>query len=196
MKLFVLAAPLGLLLASGAIAQTTTEGTADATTGGETSTMQSGSMTYGADWSDAVGRAFYSDAERTQLRTPDEIVASWPSLSQEDRDKVLGECTRFKTDSNATSLTDGSSDATAGSDTATSGDASTDAGSDTGAAASGAATSGATSGAASGAASGTATGDATVGADATTGTATANTGGGVTYDMNAMMVICPAIENL
>ncbi|MDP3262885.1 MAG: hypothetical protein Q8M59_07955 [Tabrizicola sp.] len=178
MKLFVLAAPLGILLASGAIAQTTTEGatgaTTGATTGGETSTMQSGSMTYGADWSDAVSSAFHSDAERTQLRTPDEIVASWRSLSQEDRDKILGECTRFKTDSNATSLTDGSSDATAGSDTSTSGDAATDTGADADAA----------------------TGDATAGADATTGTATDNTGGGVTYDMNAMMVICPAIENL
>ena len=183
MKLFVLAAPLGLLLASGAIAQTTTEGTADATTGGETSTMQSGSMTYGADWSDAISGTFYSDAERTKLRTADEIVASWPSLSQEDRDKVLGECTRFKTDSNATSLTDGSSDATAGTETSTSGETSTG-------------TAGADAGADAGTTSGAATGDATAGAAATSGTATDNTGGGVTYDMNAMMVICPAIENL
>lgn len=195
MKLFVLAAPLGLLLASGAIAQTTTEGTADATTGGETSTMQSGSMTYGADWSDAISGTFYSDAERTKLRTADEIVASWPSLSQEDRDKVLGECTRFKTDSNATSLTNGSSDATAGTETSTSGETSTGtAGADTGADAGAAA--GADAGADAGTTSGAATGDATAGAAATSGTATDNTGGGVTYDMNAMMVICPAIENL
>ncbi len=170
MKHLLLAAPLGLLLVSGAFAQTT-EGATDGATGGETSTMQSGSLTYGMDWSDSVGSAFYNDAERTMLRSTDEIAQQWPSLAQEDRDKVLAECARFKTDSNATDLTDGSSDATAGTgmdsiagtatgDTATTGTATT--GTDTG----------------------TATG---------TGTGTGMTAG---YDLNAMMVICPAVENL
>jgi hypothetical protein len=215
MKHLLLAAPLGVLLASGAFAQTSTtegvtegatEGATDGmtesmtngTTGGETSTMNSGSMTYGTTWSDDAANAFYSDPERKTLRTTDEITQQWPSLSQEDRDIILVECARFKADTNATNLTDGSSDATAGTgmdstadagtagtgtaDTATTGTATTETATDTDTAGTG--TAGAT-------ADTTTTGTATTGTDTGTGAAVI-----VGYDMNAMMVICPAVENL
>ncbi len=61
--------------------------------------------TYGSTWSRSTGAMFYSDPEMTTMRTPDEVSTSWSTLSQEDRDAVMAECVRYRTESGTTAAT-------------------------------------------------------------------------------------------
>jgi hypothetical protein len=94
MKSYLLTLPVAALMCGAAFAETAT--TATGTTGD----------TYGSTWSRSTGAMFYSDPEMTTMRTPDEISSSWSTLSQEDRDAVMAECTRYRTDTGTTAATD------------------------------------------------------------------------------------------
>jgi predicted Fe-S protein YdhL (DUF1289 family) len=109
MKRYLLAVPVAVLMSGVAFAQTT-ETTAETAGSGTTSN-------YGTNWSQSIGSTFYSDPEMTTMRTPEEISTGWTSMTQEDRDAVLAECSRFRTDTGADASTDTS--AAAGTETAT-----------------------------------------------------------------------------
>jgi predicted Fe-S protein YdhL (DUF1289 family) len=175
MKKFIIAAPLALLLGSVAIAQTSN----DTSTGPATGDGGMDSSSYGNNWSQSIGSTFFSDPERTTMRTSEEITSGWQSLSQEDRDLVIAECERYTTESAAIGA-DGSNLNTSGTDDTSSGESATTEGATDSASAEGGADTGDTTG--------PATGDSVVAGDSVS---TA-----VGYDMNAMGSICPTVQGL
>lgn len=96
MKRYLLTAPVAALMCGAVFAQTSVTLTDKAA---------ASDGTYGTTWSGSTGAMFYSDAEMTKMRTPEEVGARWSALSQEDRDAVLAECTRYRTDSGTTAAT-------------------------------------------------------------------------------------------
>lgn len=105
MKSYLLALPVAALMCGAAFAQTS-----DTATG----------STYGTTWSETTGSMFYSDPEMTTMRTPEEISTGWSTMSQEDRDSVLAECARYRTDSGTTAAAGtGTADAGAAATTGT-----------------------------------------------------------------------------
>lgn len=63
---------------------------------------------YGGAFSKSISSTFYSDPEMTTMRSADEVKTGWSALSQEDRDMVVAECTRYRTDvGSAKSTSDG-----------------------------------------------------------------------------------------
>lgn len=209
MKNFIIAAPLAVLLGSVAFAQ-------DAATGSDSSNGVSGSGVYGESWSQSIGTTFYTDADRTTLRSGEELTQGWSTLSQEDRDVVLAECERYTTE---TASSGDSGEGIPATDGASTGAVSADAGTDTNSTtpmtdSSGDAGAGVmpTEGAETGAVSADAgtdtnsttpitdsSGDAGAGVTATedtssgTDSAMAETVG---YDATAMATLCPAVQGL
>ncbi len=56
----------------------------------------------GANWPVSVTTVFFSDPERTTLRSADEVRAQWDTLSEEDREVVRRDCTAMTTDASTT----------------------------------------------------------------------------------------------
>ena len=90
MKRYLLTLPVAALMCGAAFAET-----------GATSTAG----TYGSTWSKSVGSMFYSDSDMKTMRTPEGISSGWATLSQEDRDAVMADCARYRTDSGTTAAT-------------------------------------------------------------------------------------------
>ena len=111
MTRYLLSLPIAAMMCGAGFAETTTTATDNPAT--------SDSM-YGTTWSKSTGAMFYSDPEMKMMRTPEEIGASWTTLSQADRDAVLAECVRYRTDSGTTAAmgTDAESTTGTGGDTA------------------------------------------------------------------------------
>lgn len=103
MKRFLMAVSAATLMSGAAFAAGTNT---DSGTGG----AEMEATTYGSNFSQSVGSTFYSDPEMTTMRSADELSTGWTSLSQEDRDMVIAECTRYRTDMGGSNSTvDGNS---------------------------------------------------------------------------------------
>jgi hypothetical protein len=164
MKQLTLAAPAVALLAFGAAAQTDTGTTA---TEGAASTEK-----FGTNWSLSVGTTFVDSANPGALRSAEDIGTGWQSLSQEDRDMVLADCTAFMA-AHGTDAAADSAAADAGTESADTSTVDADAAATTGTAAT----------------------DTT----AQTDTATADAGAAAPsagYDMAQMKAICEAAQGL
>lgn len=72
------------LVAGTAFAQSTATDT-------QTGTMQTGSETFGSDWTPALGLALL-DIDGTNVRTESEISAQWQTLSDEDKELIRRDC--------------------------------------------------------------------------------------------------------
>lgn len=182
MKHAFLAVPAVALFATGAFAQTDT--TVGVTTGTDTGTtvdattsagMEASSESFGANWPLSVGTTFFTDAESSALRTPEDLSSGWQSLSQEDRDMIKADCVTFM-EAHGDTSTEASTSTTTGTDTTA-----------------GAATDGGT-------ATDTATTDTATDTTAGASTGTASTDGtiatAVGYDMTEMKAICEAVGTL
>lgn len=166
MKNLMFAIPALALLSVAASAQTdttTTGTTADA------STAATGEM-FGTSWPLSVGTTFYAGSDNATLRGTEEITSGWASLSQEDRDMIIADCTAFMS---------------AHGDAAASGTAETSTGTT------------AETGTADKTTTGTAGTDTATGADATAAIgAESSTTVAAGYDMTEMKAICDTVSKL
>jgi hypothetical protein len=171
MRHLILALPAVALFAAAASAQTDTTAGSTPGTDGTTDVGATGGM-YGTNWPLSVGTTFLTDADSATLRATEEITSGWQSLSQEDRDMVLADCTTFMA---------AHGDASAESSTATATDSSTGTSADAGASTD---------------AGATAAGTSESGA-ATTGTSTGSEAAAAAgYDLAEMRAICQAVDKL
>ena len=87
MKPWMISAPLALLLATAAVAETTNAA----------AEQPEGSGMYGGEWSESVGGAFMMmDNETMTMRSDEELATGWKALTQPDRDMVMRDCTTFQ----------------------------------------------------------------------------------------------------
>jgi hypothetical protein len=171
MNRFMLTLPAVALFASAAVAQTDTSGGTTGTDAGTgaAAAVGAGGGKYGTNWPLSVGTTFFTDGESSTLRSAEELSTGWQSLSQEDRDLVLADCEKFRTDHGVDGAGAASTEGTAGAT------------SDTGTAT----------------AEGAGTGEATTATGTDAATTTAETRATTTsagYDMAQMMAICEAAQ--
>lgn len=84
-KILAAAAALSLGLGTAAIAQDSSNDAAGAANLSSTGDAA-------VEWDATINEAFYSDAERTQLRSQEEITANWADLSPEQQAMVRTDC--------------------------------------------------------------------------------------------------------
>lgn len=126
MKHAILALPALLLCAGVTVAQT------DTGTASETGT-DANAATFGTNWPLSVGTTFFTDAESSSLRAPEDISTGWASLPQTDRDLITADCKTFmeahgadsSTETGAASATDTTASTAADTASATDGAAAT-----------------------------------------------------------------------
>jgi hypothetical protein len=109
-RTFLTIAMAAQLVAGAAFAQTSTT-----TTGATGDSMTSSA--YGSDWSPSLGAAMFND-DRTTMRSNDEIISTWTSLSEADKTMVRRDCTARMNESNTTTGSAGTDAGTASGKTA------------------------------------------------------------------------------